>query len=101
MPRPTARKPLALWPATRPTCSTAGGPAAAFKPAVAPAARTPAVVPAAPTPTVASAAPAATVAPAAPTPTSTLAAAWVPAPRTKTTGCVSQGGLPDPACTPG
>jgi hypothetical protein len=27
--------------------------------------------------------------------------AWTPAPRTKTTGCVSQGGLPDPACTPG
>ncbi len=26
---------------------------------------------------------------------------WAPAPRSKTTGCVSQGGLPDPACTPG
>jgi hypothetical protein len=30
-----------------------------------------------------------------------LAQQWVPAPRTKTTGCESQGGLPDPACTPG
>jgi len=30
-----------------------------------------------------------------------VAAVWTPAPRTKTTGCVSQGGLPDPACTPG
>src|SRR5712691_9308542 len=27
--------------------------------------------------------------------------AWAPAPRTKTSGCVSQNGLPDPACTPG
>ena len=65
------------------------GCSAAVAPAAAP---TPTVVPAAPTPT---------VAPAAPAPTSALAAAWVPAPRTKTTGCVSQGGLPDPACTPG
>ena len=24
-----------------------------------------------------------------------------PSPRTKTSGCISQGGLPDPACTPG
>jgi hypothetical protein len=30
-----------------------------------------------------------------------LPAAWTPPPRTRTTGCVSQGGLPDPACTPG
>src|SRR6266852_2432692 len=30
-----------------------------------------------------------------------LTAAWTPSPRTRTTGCVSQGGLPDPACTPG
>ena len=30
-----------------------------------------------------------------------VASAWTPAPRTKTAGCVSQGGLPDPACTPG
>jgi len=28
-------------------------------------------------------------------------AVWTPAARTKTTGCVSQAGLPDPACTPG
>jgi hypothetical protein len=26
---------------------------------------------------------------------------WTPSPRTKTSGCSSQGGLPDPACTPG
>lgn len=27
--------------------------------------------------------------------------AWLPGPRTKTGGCTSVGGLPDPACTPG
>jgi len=43
---------------------------------------------------------AATEAAAAPVPT-ILAAAWAPALRTKTSGCVSQNGLPDPACTPG
>jgi hypothetical protein len=26
---------------------------------------------------------------------------WAPPPRTKSSGCVSSGGLPDPACTPG
>jgi hypothetical protein len=30
-----------------------------------------------------------------------VATAWQPSLRTKTTGCVSMGGLPDPACTPG
>ncbi len=30
-----------------------------------------------------------------------VTAVWTPAARTKTTGCVSQAGLPDPACTPG
>lgn len=44
------------------------------------------------------------VAPAAtavvPLPT-VVAPTWAPAPRSKTTGCVSRGGLPDPACTPG
>ena len=30
-----------------------------------------------------------------------IASAWTAAPRTKTAGCISQGGLPDPACTPG
>jgi hypothetical protein len=29
------------------------------------------------------------------------ASTWTPPPRTKTSGCHSQGGLPDPACTPG
>ena len=29
------------------------------------------------------------------------ASIWAPPPRTKTSGCRSQGGLPDPACTPG
>jgi hypothetical protein len=38
---------------------------------------------------------------AVPLATSGGPAAWTPASRTKTTGCVSQGGLPDPACTPG
>jgi hypothetical protein len=36
---------------------------------------------------------------AVPTPAQT--AAWTPAPRTKSTGCVSQDSLPDPTCTPG
>jgi hypothetical protein len=58
-------------------------------------------VPAAAKPTAVVAPAATTAAPAAPVPTGVLAAAWTPAPRTKTTGCVSQGGLPDPACTPG
>jgi len=26
---------------------------------------------------------------------------WTPPPRSKTSDCISQGGLPDPACTPG
>ncbi|MCA1646922.1 MAG: hypothetical protein LC797_16165 [Chloroflexi bacterium] len=30
-----------------------------------------------------------------------VTAAWAPAPRTKSSGCTSRGGLPDPACTPG
>jgi hypothetical protein len=30
-----------------------------------------------------------------------LTGAWTPLPRTKTSGCTRQGGLPDPACTPG
>ena len=30
-----------------------------------------------------------------------VTSAWVPSPLTKTSGCTSQGGLPDPACTPG
>jgi hypothetical protein len=40
--------------------------------------------------------------PAAPVPTATTAAAttWAPAPRSKTTGCLSQGGLPDPDGNP-
>jgi hypothetical protein len=43
-----------------------------------------------------------TVLPTAAVPAATVrATAWMPAPRTKTSGCVSQGGLPDPACTPG
>jgi hypothetical protein len=49
-------------------------------------------------PTIEPVATAATV--AVPVPT-LLATFWTPAPRTKTTGCVIQAGLPDPACTPG
>lgn len=50
-----------------------------------------------PSPAPTAAATATTTATAAPT----AATTWVPAPRTKTTGCISQGGLPDPDCNPG
>ncbi len=39
--------------------------------------------------------------PAAPAATVVVTAVWTPPPRTKTSGCLSHGGLPDPACTPG
>src|SRR5205823_5073451 len=42
-------------------------------------------------------APVSTTAPSSLVPT----VAWAPPARTKTAGCSSQGGLPDPACTPG
>jgi len=57
------------------------------------------VVPTAPPPLVASTT--APVEPATVPAPDLIVSAWTPAPRTKTSGCVSQGGLPDPACTPG
>src|SRR6266851_6673524 len=83
---------------------TACAPAAAPPPSAPPTAVPTALV-AAPT-AAATAAPtlpatnAPTEAAALPVPT-ILTAAWTPSPRTKTNGCTSQGGLPDPACTPG
>jgi hypothetical protein len=70
-------------------CAPAAAPSATLAPTAVPPTLAPATAP--------------TLAPAtAAVPLPTIAAvAWTPAPRTKTTGCVSQGGLPDPACTPG
>lgn len=55
----------------------------------------------APAPTAAPAATTTATATAAATAAPTAIAAWAPAPRTKTRGCVSQAGLPDAACNPG
>jgi hypothetical protein len=56
----------------------------------------------APTPAAPTVAPIPPLAPSLAAPTPVIAAdAWVPSPRTKTTGCAIQAGPPDPACTPG
>ena len=86
----------ACAPAAAPT-STPAPPTAVpiLAPTAAPTVPPPATVPPTLAPT-----PAPTESAANPLPT-ILTAPWTPSPRTKTTGCLIQGGLPDPACTPG